>query len=129
MKDYPVTNLIKVSKLLKTWLIDIDGTIVNHNGYLNENEKVIEISRKFISRVSEKDRIILLTSRSIKYKDITESFLKKNSIRFDFIIYDLPMGERILINDIKPQGLKTAIAINVKRDQGINCFAEEDESL
>ena len=28
----------------------------------------------------------------------------------------MPMGERILINDIKPSGLKTAYAINKERD-------------
>ena len=31
----------------------------------------------------------------------------------------MPTGERILINDIKPSGLRTALAINVKRDEGL----------
>ena len=32
------------------------------------------------------------------------------------IIYELPYGERILINDQKPSGLKTSIAVNTERD-------------
>ena len=32
------------------------------------------------------------------------------------IIYDLPNGERLLINDKKPSGLNTAIAISTERD-------------
>jgi len=30
----------------------------------------------------------------------------------------LPIGERIVVNDDKPEGLLTAIAWNVKRNQG-----------
>ena len=33
------------------------------------------------------------------------------------IIYDLPHGERILINDKKPSGLNTAIAISNERNE------------
>ena len=49
----------------------------------------------------------------------TKKFLKKNKIRFDKIISDLPAGERIIINDVKPKdNLKTAISINLKRNSG-----------
>lgn len=51
------------------------------------------------------------------YANETEFFLRKNHIRFDYIIYEAPYGERILINDEKPSGLKMAIGINVKRDR------------
>jgi len=45
----------------------------------------------------------------------------RNKIRYNFIIFDLPFGERILINDIKPKkNLKTAISINLKRDFGFS---------
>jgi len=44
--------------------------------------------------------------------------LKDNDLRYDYAIFDLPLGERIVVNDPKPDGLQTAIAWNVERDQG-----------
>lgn len=114
---------MKLSNLPKTWLIDIDGVIFKHNLYLEcksqKTEKVLPGVKEFFKKIPKSDKIILLTSRSKKYKNYTITQLKKNKIRYDFIIFDLPVGERILINDIKPRGLKTAKAINVKRDKGL----------
>ena len=86
-------NKIKLSKNLShTWFIDLDGSIVKHNGYIVDKE----------------------------FKKKTIEFLKKNKIRFNEIMFDLPYGERILINDIKPnQNLKTSISINLKRNYGL----------
>ena len=44
-------------------------------------------------------------------------FLKKNNIRYDYLISDMPFGERILVNDRKPSGLDTAYAVNKDRDE------------
>ena len=46
-------------------------------------------------------------------------FLKKNNIRYDYLISDMPFGERILVNDRKPSGLDTAYAVNKDRDEKI----------
>jgi hypothetical protein len=35
------------------------------------------------------------------------------------ILFDLPTGERLLINDKKPDGTKTAYSININRNEGI----------
>ena len=43
----------------------------------------------------------------------------ENQIRYNKIIYDMPNGERILMNDIKPSGLKTAYSYNLDRDIGL----------
>ena len=83
----------------------------------------------FLSSIPSSDKIIFLTSREEKYKEKTIRFLKDNGLRFDYIIFDLPPGERILINDIKPGGLKTAICINVKRNSEWNVHFEVDENL
>jgi hypothetical protein len=107
------------SDLNKTWLFDLDGTLVKHNGYKNDGEELLPGVKDFFSKISEDDRIIILTARSSKYKEITEKFLKETNIRFDYIIYDLPIGERILFNDKKPSGLKTAYAYNLDRDTGL----------
>ena len=56
-------------------------------------------------------------------------FLAKEGIKFSQIIGDLPFGERILINDTKPSGLKTAYAINKKRDKALKIEVKIDENL
>lgn len=112
---------IKLTKNLShTWFIDIDGTILKHNGYIiNKFDTLLPGVRKFFKKIPIKDKIILTTSRQINSSKKTINFLRKNKIRFDQVIFDLPYGERILINDIKPKNkLKTAISINVKRDGG-----------
>ena len=45
------------------------------------------------------------------------------------IVYGLPYGERILINDRKPSGLPTAIAVNTDRDRFMEAVFEVDETL
>lgn len=107
------------SDLNKTWIFDLDGTLVKHNGYKNGGEELLPGVKDFFSKISKDDRIVILTARDTKYQQITEKFLNDNGIRFDHIIYDLPIGERILFNDKKPSGLKTAYAYNLDRDSGL----------
>lgn len=123
------TNL-KLSTLGKTWLIDLDGTIVKHNGYLIDGrDTLLEGTKEFMESIPYKDRIIFLTARKREYFELTEKFLKGAGIRFDDIIYELPFGERILINDCKPSGLKTAYSINVERDDAVDIEVTEDKLL
>jgi len=110
---------IKTSKLPKTWLIDLDGTIIQHNSHLVEKNILLKGVKKFWKKISKVDKIVILSARPEKYKKSTISFLKRNSLRFDHIIFNLNVGERLLINDKKPDGLKTSISINVKRNDGL----------
>lgn len=116
-------NKLKLSDLEKTWIIDIDGVIFEHNGYFNlkrnELEKPLPGVREFFKRISKEDYVILLTGRNVKYRNLTLKSLKKYGIRFNAILFDLPKGERILINDSKPDGLKTAYAVSLKRNEGL----------
>ena len=107
------------SNLSKTWIFDLDGTLVKHNGYKNEGEQLLPGVKEFFSKISKDDKVVILTARDKEYQQITERFLKENQIRFDHIIYGLPIGERILFNDKKPSGLKTAYAYNLERDAGL----------
>ncbi|NRT73708.1 hypothetical protein [Clostridium beijerinckii] len=121
---------IKVSSLGKTWIFDIDGTIVKHNGYkIDGEDSLLEGAREFIDKIPENDMIIFITSRTEDMKDETEKFLKINRIKFDYIIYNAPFGERILINDRKPSGLRTSIALNTERDVFLSTNFEIDENL
>jgi len=107
---------LPVSTLPKIWIFDLDGTLVKHNGYLMEGDTLLPGVKEFFEKIPETDFIIILTSRSEEYREITENFLKENGIRYNVILFDLPQGERILINDVKPSGLLTAYAINKERD-------------
>ena len=109
---------IILSNLAHTWIFDLDGTLVKHNGYLTaEGDTLLDGAAEFLASLPEKDMIILVTARPSEFRDVTEKFLAKNKIRYDHIIFDAPVGERILVNDNKPGGLVTAYAIERTRDK------------
>lgn len=121
---------IVVSSLPKTWILDLDGTIVKHNGYiLDGHDTLLTQSGKFLSNIQKDDVVIIVTSRTLEYAACTEAFLEEQGIPYHHIIYGAPYGERILLNDSKPSGLKTAIALNVKRDMGITVDFSTDPAL
>jgi len=110
---------LEVSNLPKTWIIDLDGTIFLHNGYLRGKDILLPGVKDFFDKIDSVDKVILVTSRNESFREITERSLSEHGIRYDMLIMNLPAGERILINDIKPTGLKTAYAINLTRDKGL----------
>lgn len=121
--------MIKFSPLGKTWLLDVDGTLVKHNGYLQAGEEFLPGAEEFLRKIPDTDRIILLTSRKAEYKNALAAFLSNHGLRFDEIICDLPPGERILINDCKPSGLKTAYAINTRRNAPVEIEWSIEDTL
>lgn len=109
---------IVMSQLTKTWLIDIDGVIFIHNSHLtSRGDQLVDGAIELFEQILPTDIIILLTSRRVKYKELTIESLNKFHIRFNQIIFDLPPGERIIINDMKKSGLNTAIGLNTQRDK------------
>lgn len=123
-------NDLRLSALPKTWLVDIDGTILKHNGYkIDGFDSLLSGVSEFFKHLNEQDFVILLTARKQSELKNLKAFLRKNQIRFDKIITDLPFGERILINDTKPSGLKTAFAINKQRDEKLKIKVKIDEKL
>ena len=117
MKNKNVKTL-GLSTLGHTWILDLDGTIVKHNGYLIDGvDTLLDGAKIFLDSIPQKDMIVFITSRKEEFRDVTERFLHDNGIRYDHIIFEAPYGERILINDDKPGGLKTSVALCGKRDQ------------
>ena len=109
----------ELSTLQHTWFIDIDGTIFKHEGLWEDGEDTLLPGvQELWNTIPADDCIILTTGRNSHYASETEQALKKFKLRYDKIIFDLPVGERIIVNDTKPSGLETAIAWNVKRNQG-----------
>lgn len=107
-----------LSTLSKTWIFDLDGTLLKHNGYkLDGHDTILEGAAEYLQKIPEGDKIILLTSRTEEYRQMTVDFLKAAGIRYDVIMFDMPMGERILVNDRKPSGLDMAVAWNMERNR------------
>lgn len=125
-----MSEIIKLSPLNKTWILDLDGTIVKHNGYkIDGVDSFLPGAEEFLKNVSMGDMVIFITSRTKEQKETTEKFLKAAGIRFDTIIYNAPYGERILINDKKPSGLEVSIALNTERDLFCSFEFEIDGTL
>lgn len=100
-----------------TWFIDLDGTILKHNGYLNNNDQLLPGVIELWNRIPKDDYIIITTGRTEEYRESSLKILEINGLRYDHAIFGLPLGERIVVNDKKPN-LLTAIAWNVDRDKG-----------
>lgn len=106
-----------LSTLNKTWIFDLDGTIVKHNGYIDDGiDSFLPGAKEFLDNISQNDMIIIITSRKAEFKKQTIDFLENSGIRYNSIIFNAPYGERILINDDKPSGLKMSHTVNLKRN-------------
>lgn len=128
--DNKTDKRIRVSSLGKTWILDLDGTIVKHNGYkIDGKDTLLEGAAAFFKQIAEEDKVIFLTSRSKELAEPTEKFLALHGIRYDAILYEMPYGERILVNDRKPSGLDMAIAVNTERDVFLDVVFEVDQML
>lgn len=109
---------IKISPMPKTWILDLDGTLLVHDGpYILGKDEFLPGAREFLDSIPTRDMIIFLTARSDYEKSHTLRFLKENNVRYDHIIFNAGEGERIMINDMKPDGLVTAYAVNTVRDR------------
>lgn len=109
---------IIMSTLPKTWVFDLDGTLVKHNGYKEDGQDtLLDGAKQYIASLPSEDVILIFTSRTEEYREQTVNFLKEHGIRYDNILFNMPMGERIVVNDRKPSGLDMAFAVNLERDK------------
>jgi len=112
MANYP--------KLKKTWIFDLDGTLVVHGGYITGKEVKLPGIDELFNSIPKDDMIIIVTGRPENDKELTIKNLKELNIRFDHIIFNAGKGARIIVNDTKPSGYKTAHSFGITRDAGIN---------
>lgn len=120
---------LKLSTLGHTWIFDVDGTICVHNGYRNGGDVLLDGVRDLFAQIPAQDMVVFITSRNVEEKERLEKFLKENGLRFNHIIFDAPFGERILINDDKPGGLKCACAVNKKRNEALSVKIKIEERI
>lgn len=119
-----------LSGLPKVWIIDLDGVVFRHNGYLDGDDEVLDGAAQFWGQVAPDDVVVVMTGRSESERSRTLSLLAALGLRADYALFGLPKGERVLINDRKPSGLLTAYAMNLPRDQGLgDVRIDIDETL
>lgn len=122
-------NKLILSPLPHTWIFDVDGTLCIHNGYKKGADIILDGVKELFAQIPKDDFIILLTSRKESEKDNLIKFMRDNHLRFNHIIFDAPMGERILVNDDKPSGLKCAYALSKKRDEKLEIHLTINKEL
>jgi hypothetical protein len=110
---------IVVSRLAHTWLIDVDGTLLAHNGYQHGQDSLLPGVVEFWRQIPDGDTIVLLSARAEDVRDGCLAVLEQAGLRYDHVLFGLPTGERVLVNDRKPGGLVTALAVSVARDAGL----------
>jgi len=107
----------------KTIICDIDGVIFKHHGDITKQHLIIPVIldgviEKFKEWDLEGCCIILVTGRRESVRKETEYQLVENGIIYDHLIMGITGGQRVLINDKKSDGTKTAMAINLDRNEG-----------
>ena len=113
----------------KTIFCDLDGTLTEHpnsgDNYitrydLEQNMKVLPGTKEKLWEWDGKGyNIILTTGRKEGMRKSTEEQLRKAGIIYDQLIMGIGGGDRVLINDKKPDGRVAASVINLNRDDGV----------
>jgi hydroxymethylpyrimidine pyrophosphatase-like HAD family hydrolase len=111
----------------KTIFCDIDGTLVKH--YPPDINSVPDFELTLLPGTLETFRewdrkgynIILVTGRRESMRHSTEKQLKKIGIFYDQLIMGIGGGQRVIINDFKPNSDEpTAAHFCLKRNDGIS---------
>ena len=113
----------------KTIFCDLDGTLTEHPNSgdnditrydLEQNMKVLPGTKEKLWEWDCKGyNIILTTGRKEGMRKSTEEQLRKAGIIYDQLIMGIGGGDRVLINDKKPDGRVAASVINLNRDDGV----------
>ena len=108
----------------KTIICDIDGVLLRHkNKGLSEQLKSKPLDET-VEKINEWDvkgyNIILITGRRESQRQKTEEQLDLFDIFYDQLIMGVGGGDRIVINDRKPDSERdTAYSINLNRNEGV----------
>ena len=112
---------------VRTIILDIDGTLIEHKGTLSKatseydpTERAIEGTIEKIDEWESKGyNVILMSGRKESSRLFTEMQLANMNIFYDQLIMGVGGGVRHLVNDKKPDGTLTAFAHNLTRNEGI----------
>ena len=126
---------IHPSKKPKCFFIDIDGVIIEQDrgsAYPYSLGEPTCLTPGTIEKITAWSlaghTIIITTARKECWRKETEVELKRHRILYDKLIMGLPTGQRILINDAKPEDrtYPMAIAYTLSRNEGLIRVDEGD---
>ena len=80
---------LTMSPLPKTWIFDLDGTLLVQNGYKFGEDKILPGVKEFFDKIPPTDFILIVTAREVEVREQTINFLNEVGIRFDKIIFSL----------------------------------------
>ncbi|WP_433652896.1 hypothetical protein ACQP2C_12015 [Micromonospora zamorensis] len=121
---------LRLSPLPKTWIVDLDGVLLRHNGHLRGEDEILAGVADFAAQIGPDDLVVVMTARHEREREASLALLRDAGLHVDIALFGVPVGERVLINDAKPSGLRTAYAVNLSRDEGLpGIRIEIDDSL
>lgn len=109
-------------KKRKIYFFDLDGTLCEAGGPYGKKEwnnvNILPGVKEKLKELKEKNNyIIIVTSRPLEQKNLTLNFLKENNICYDNILFGIPNGSRVMINDYAKSNPYPAVeALNTKRN-------------
>lgn len=110
---------------IKTVFCDIDGCIFKHHGDIIEIltspcELLPGVREVFKQWGCKGYTVILTTGRPESLRDITIKQIRNHGLYYHRLIMNLPRGQRVVINDVKPgRDMDTAACINITRNRGM----------
>ena len=67
--------MLEFSSLSKTWVLDVDGTLVKHNGYkIDGYDTLLDGVKEFFENLDKSDKVVLLTARKEEYLQDLKDF-------------------------------------------------------
>lgn len=111
-------------KRTSTYIFDLDGVVFKNGTRFwdplwGENAVIPESRDKVQSLHEQGNYIVLMTSRTEDFREVTENQLKRENIPYHQLVMGVYHGTRIVINDFGPTNPYPAtVAINTKRDSG-----------
>lgn len=112
------SEFLNLDHLARTWILDLDGTLVWHNCQLTDASVLLPGVWEFFQNLPDQDVVVILTARTPRERGDILRFFNGLGIRVDHVICGASHGLRTLVNDRKPDGTATARGVNVIRDQG-----------
>ena len=110
---------------IKTVFCDLDGCVFKHHGdiaeILTNPCELLPGAREAFKRWGHGGyTVIITTGRPESMRSLTERQIRDAGLYYHHLIMDLPRGQRVVINDVKPgRKAKTAACVNIERNKGM----------
>ena len=65
-------NMLELSLMRHTWILDLDGTVVKHNGYkIDGEDTLLPGVKEYFEAIPQEDKVVIFTSRTEEYREST----------------------------------------------------------